>query len=233
MFIVCVGAAVMSLMLAACAAPAQAPSSPTAQPAPAASGNNGNLDGVKKYLQNYGAQMKSNADGLQAETKKYYEAVKAANFDYAKAWGDGATLRPVLLKMREYWTNADNSYENVEGIVAGVPSLAKFDVLLDSGRSEGDNVAEFTLKLPDGKEVKNPGSFYNWLIEPQLFGTKAEWIGAKDIDVDGDGKIGFGDVLPEANLMMGSADGLVQYTNEAVAAIEAWQPSERMLFRRW
>ena len=132
--------------------------------------------------------MKSNADGLQAETKKYYEAVKAANFDYAKAWGDGATLRPVLLKMREYWTNADNSYENVEGIVAGVPSLAKFDVLLDSGRSEGDNVAEFTLKLPDGKEVKNPGSFYNWLIEPQLFGTKAEWIGAKDIDVDGDGK---------------------------------------------
>ena len=175
--------------------------------------------------------MKSNAEGLQAETKKYYEAVKVANFDYAKAWGDGSALRPVLLKMREYWTNADNSYENVEGIVAGVPSLAKFDVLLDSGRSEGDNVAEFTLKLPDGKEVKNPGSFYNWLIEPQLFGTRAEWIGAKGVDVDGDGKIGFGDVLPEANLIMGSADGLVQYTNEAVAAINAWQPSEQDAFQ--
>ena len=175
--------------------------------------------------------MKSNADCLQAETTKYYAAVKAANFDYKAAWGDGSTLRPVVLKMRECWNNADNSYENVEGIVAGVPSLAKYDVLLDSGRSEGDNVAEFTLKLPNGKEVKNPGSFYNWLIEPQLFGTKTEWIGAKEIDVDGDGKIGFGDVLPEANLIMASADGLVQYTNEAVAAIAAWQPSQQDAFQ--
>ena len=191
------------------------------------------LDGVKQYLLRYADLMSSNALAFQAATTEYYDAVKAADFDYTKAWGDGTTLRPILLIMRESWNAADNAYENVEGIVAGVPSLADYDVILDSGRAEGegDNVAQITLKLPDGKEVKNPGSFYNWLIEPQLFGTKAEWVALKDIDVDGDGSVGFGDVLPEANLIKGSADGLVEYTNQAVEAIKAWQPTEQDAFQ--
>ena len=216
---------VVGLTLTACGSSA----TPVATTAPASN----SLDGIKTYLQNYGAQMKSNAECLQAETKKYYDAVKAANFDYKATWGDGSTLRPIVLKMRECWTNADNSYESVEGIVAGVPSLADYDVILDSGRADGDGgtVAQFTLTLPDGKQVKNPGSFYNWLIEPQLFGTKKDWIGQTDIDVDGDGKIGFGDVLPEANLIMASADGLVKYTDETLTAIGKWQPTQQDAFQ--
>ena len=254
---------VLSALLAACAAPAAAPSpttapttaAPTAEATVATSTEvtatnkvtntdivsttdtvsttAATLDGVKTYLLSYAGQMSSNALAFQAATTEYYDAVKAANFDYTKAWGDGATLRPILLKMRETWNNADNAYESVEGIVAGVPSLADYDVILDSGRAdgEGDSIAQITLKLPDGKQVKNPGSFYNWLIEPQLFGTKAEWVALKDIDVDGDGKVGFGDVLPEANLIKGSADGLVEYTNQAVDAIKAWVPNDQDAFQ--
>ena len=228
----------LTAVLTACAAPA-APASPTTAPAaattPSTSANSAtsNLDGVKKYLLANADKMTTNALAFQAATTEYYDAVKAAGFNYAQAWGDGTTLRPILLKMRETWNAADNAYESVEGIVAGVPSLADYDVILDSGRAEGegDNVAQITLKLPDGKEVKNPGSFYNWLIEPQLFGTKADWVALKDIDVDGDGKVGFGDVLPEANLIKGSADGLVEYTNKAVDAIKAWTPTDQDAFQ--
>jgi len=233
----------LTAVLAACADPA-APASPTTAPAadasvaaattPSTTANTaGNLDGVKQYLLGYADKMSTNARAFQVAATEYYDAVKAADFDYTKAWGDGTTLRPILLKLRETWAAADNAYENVEGIVAGVPSLAEYDVLLDSGRAEGegDNVAQITLKLPDGKEVKNPGSFYNWLIEPQLFGTKAEWVALKDIDVDGDGKVGFGDVLPDANLLKGSADGLVEYTNKAIDAIKAWTPTDQDAFQ--
>ena len=47
-----------------------------------------------------------------------------------------------------------------EGVVAGVPSLAEYDLILDAGASGaegGDSVVPFDLTLPDGRVLPKPG----------------------------------------------------------------------------
>jgi hypothetical protein len=210
-------------------APTTAPA-PTMAPAPAVAPEaSADLAAIKAYLQQYGKDyLKAGADDLKANADTYYDAVKAANFDYKQAWGDGTAIRPLVLAMREAFNKSHTGYESVEGIVAGVPSLAQFDTILDAGSpgSEGgDNVADYTLKLPDGTELAQPGNFYHNLLEPMVYGTDPENLKLKDIDVDGDGTVGFGDALPDANLLKGAADGLVTYVDQTNAAIDAWEPT--------
>jgi hypothetical protein len=49
----------------------------------------------------------------------------------------------------------------MEGIVAGVSSLAGYDVIIDAGSSGADpeNAVPFDLQLPNGKTLKQPGNF--------------------------------------------------------------------------
>ena len=49
---------------------------------------------------------------------------------------------------------SDAAHEQMEGIVAGTPSLAKYDSIIDAGDPSaacGDNIADYDLSLPDGK----------------------------------------------------------------------------------
>ena len=56
--------------------------------------------------------------------------LKAADFDYAKAWDASADqIKPLVSDARSEFILAHNNYEHIEGIVAGVPTLADFDVL--------------------------------------------------------------------------------------------------------
>lgn len=192
-------------------------------------GEAADLAGIKVYLQKYGDEyLKAGADQLKANVDQYYEAVKAANFDYQAAWGNGETLRPLIINMRAAFNQSHTGYESVEGIVAGVPSLAAFDTILDAGSSGedgGDNVADFSLTLPDGTELAQPGNFYHMLLEPMVYGTDKTYMKLMDIDVDGNGSIEFGDALPDANRLKGAADGFVTYVDQTITAINGWEPT--------
>ena len=219
------------IALAACGGPAAAPTLPPATPVPTAApaGSDVDLSGIKQYLQKYGKDyLKAGADTLKANADQYYEAVKAASFDYQKAWADGKTLRPFIMNMRDAFNQSHTGYESVEGIVAGVPSLSEFDTILDAGSpgaEGGDNVADYTLTLPDGSKLDKPGNFFHNLLEPMIYGTDKNQTKLGDIDVDGDGKVGPGDALPDANRLKGVADGFVGYVDQTIAAIDGWQPT--------
>ena len=226
-----------SLGLSACGgSPSVSP--PTAVPiapsAPAADVAGVKLDGLKQYLLDNGKNdLQAGANTLKTNVDQYYAAVKAANFDYRAAWGNGATLRPLVLNMRTAFNQAHTGYENVEGIVAGVPSLSQFDTILDAGTrgSEGgDNVADYRITLPDGTSLDKPGNHFHHLLEPMLYGTDPAATKLADVDVDGDGTIGFGDALPDANLLKGATDSFVTYVSQTMAAINGWQPSAQDAF---
>ena len=234
-----VPALLLACTLAACGAPAA--SAPTAAPAPtavpaptaAAAATSADLDSVKHYLQeNASTLLKTGADKLKANADAYYDQVKAANFDYKQAWGDGSTIRPLFAGMREQFNTAHTGYENIEGIVAGVPSLSKFDAILDAGATGaegGDNVADFTLTLPDGSTLEKPGNLFHGLLEPMVYGSDpAQSKFAADID--NDGKIGFGDALTDANRLKAAADSFSDYVNQTIAAIDGWQPNAQDAF---
>ena len=232
----------VAMALAACGAqPAAQTAAPPATavpaataPAPSAAQPSANLDGVKGYLQQHGRDgLKAGAESLRRNADQYYDLVKASNFDYQQAWGDGVAIRPLIANMRAAFNQSHSGYESVEGIVAGVPSLSEFDTILDAGSpgSEGgDNVADFTLTLPDNTKLDKPGNFFHNLLEPMIYGTDTAQMKLSDVDVDGDGKVGPGDALPDANRLKGAVDGFVGYVDQTVAAIDAWQPTPQDAF---
>ena len=215
------------ISLAACGTPA-ATSTSTPQPTATVT-SEVDLSGIKQYLQKYGRDyLKAGADTLKTNADQYYDAVKAADFDYRRAWGDGKTLRPLILNMRGAFNQSHTGYESVEGIVAGVPSLSLFDRILDAGSpgaEGGDNVADYSITLPDGTKLDKPGNFFHNLLEPMVYGTDKNQTKLGDVDVDGDGKVGPGDALPDANRLKGVADSFVTYVDQTIAAIDGWQPT--------
>ena len=79
----------------------------------------------------------------------------------------------------------------MEGVVAGVPELSEFDVIIDAGAdgSDPENAVPFDVELPDGKVLEQPGNFF-FLTETSLFGTNPEFQAAGvEPDLDGDGKV--------------------------------------------
>jgi hypothetical protein len=133
--------------------------------------------------------------------------------------------------MKADWIEGNPYYERMEGIVAGTPSLAEFDVILDAGSSAVEDPASavpFDLTLPDGRELAQPGNLYN-VTEGALWGTLPEELAAEvpstPVDLDGDGTVEFGEVLPDAALMSAAATAFDGYANELAAAGEAWRPS--------
>ena len=70
-------------------------------------------------------------------------------------------------------------YETVEGIVAGVPSMAEYDIYLDAGvpAAEGpEDVAPVVLDLGDGQKIDKQGSLFTYIIEPMLWGGDKRWV---------------------------------------------------------
>ncbi len=70
----------------------------------------------------------------------------------------------------------------MEGIVAGVPRLAQYDVDIDAGAdaSDPENAVSFSLELPDGETLKQPGNLF-FVTETSLYGTNPDFL-AKGVD---------------------------------------------------
>ena len=125
-------------------------------------------------------------------------------------------------------------YERVEGVVAGTPSLSEYDVILDAGSSaaeDPESAVPFDLTLPDGTVLKQPGNLFN-LTEGALWGTVPEELGhpSTPVDLDGDGQETFGEVLPDAGLLLASAEAFDRYAGELGADAEAWTPADSDAF---
>jgi hypothetical protein len=210
------------VLLALAAAPAAA--------APARTGADGaNLAPAKTYLLAHTTKLKGFTRDFSSLANRYYALAKGAGFDYPSLWaGKRSTIAPLLASAKAAWIRGNPYYEQVEGIVAGTPSLAVYDVILDAGSSAKEDPAgavPFDLKLADGRVLRKPGNLYN-LTEGMLWGTRPEYVvkGVK-ADLDGDGRVEFGEVLPDANVFKAAADAFVLYAGKLDRSARAWKPT--------
>jgi hypothetical protein len=159
---------------------------------------------------------------------------KAANFDYAKLWQDKpAEVTQVIEEARGAWMAASPLYEQMEGIVAGTPSLAQYDVDMDAGAAASEDpegAVSFDITLPDGQVLSKPGNLFG-VTESALWGTFADYTAQNvQADFNGDGKVEFGEALPDANVLKGGVDLLVSQAASLDADAQKWQPTESDAF---
>lgn len=218
------------LVLAGCGG---APVAPAPTPAPAAAAPS-DLDGIKDYLAGQTAALVAEAGALQAAAGRYYELASAAGFDYGALWaGQQEAARREIEAARAAWLAASPAYEKMEGIVAGTPALARFDVDLDAGTAAADDpegAVSFDLALPDGRVLAKPGNLFG-VTESALWGTEPAFVApGVSADWDGDGTVAFGEALPDANVLKAGADLLAGMAGDLQAAAQAWTPTEADAF---
>jgi hypothetical protein len=212
-----VGASLVVSVVALAAVVVSAPA-PAAAPAP-------QLEGVKQYLLRHTTLLRAFTADFRAAANRYDVAARRAGFDYGKV-GRSPAARRDLLALKALWVRGNPYYEQVEGIVAGTPSLAVYDVILDAGSSAEEDTANavpFDLKLGDGRVLRKPGNLYN-LTEGMLWGTLPALVKAR-ADLDGDGRREFGEVLPDAQALAAAADAFVLYAGKLDRAARAWKPT--------
>lgn len=148
------------------------------------------LEGVKQFLVVHGDRMLVQSQKMRDAGRAYYDLLNATHFDYDKAYAQEAERLSHLIKdMKQAWLESHNNYEAVEGIVAGVPSLAKYDLIIDAGVpvSEGpEDISPYDLTLPNGKVMKRPGNLFHYHLETALWSTVEAYVGKK-VDLDGNG----------------------------------------------
>jgi hypothetical protein len=215
--------AVLVAALAVAAGAGASSAAPDTSPAGA------NLAPTKNYLVSHTAKLRSFTARFQREANRYYALASASGFDYAELWqAKQASLRPLLGRAKALWIEGNPYYERVEGIVAGTPSLAVYDVILDAGSSakeDPSSAVPFDLRLADGRVLRRPGNLYN-LTEGMLWGTRPEYV-AKGVkaDLDGDRKVEFGEALPDAAVFRAAAAAFALYAGKLERAARAWRPS--------
>jgi hypothetical protein len=188
-----------------------------------------NLAPVKSYLLRHTTLLTGFTRDFRSEATRYYTLARAADFDYPSFWASRrGEVTSTLRRARALWVHGNPFYERVEGVVAGTPALARYDMILDAGASALEDPAAavpFDLRLPNGKVLRQPGNFFN-LTEGMLWGTRPELVvrGVR-ADLDRDGRLEFGEVLPEANALKAAADGFDRYARELDRAARRWRPT--------
>jgi hypothetical protein len=200
---------------------------------PAAAQPSAELAPVKDFLLEHTERLGAEAAKLRAGAEDYYALAKAADFDYAQLLQDKRPEVQALVKRaQEDFAAANPAYEEMEGVVAGVPSLADYDVIIDAGsdKSDPENAAPITFRTPAGKTWDRPGNF-NYLIETAAFGTEPKFT-AKGVkpDLDGDGKVEFGEAMPDADFYVTGAREFEKTAKELDGAAREWQPTAQDAF---
>ncbi len=211
------------------ATPAGSVGTPAATPVGTPISGDADLASLKGYMVQNADLMRTGTSDLLAFAQSYYDLASSVGFDYQALWDQhGAEIQPRLAAARLVWSEqAHGHYELNEGLVAGVPSLAYYDVLIDAGPTGADdptNALDVDVTLPDGRVLERPGNFFHALTEPTLWGTAPEFTALR-IDMNGDGQITLGEALPDADVLLGGMQSLDTATGELVTAIAAWQPT--------
>lgn len=201
----------------------QTTSAAAATPAQATS-----LGAVKDYLTEHTAELVTTTEALEQNAAAYDALAKEVDYDYERLL---ATKRDEVAKLvkegQDGFAEANPAYEEMEGVVAGVPSLADYDVTIDAGSdaSDPETAVAFSIKTEDGRTFKQPGNF-NYLVETSLFGTEPKWA-VKDVeaDLDGDGKVEFGEALPDAQFYAAATKDFAATAKELDADAQKYEPT--------
>jgi len=215
-------AAAFALALAACGKNTSESEKGSAPPAGT------DLAAIKDYLLAHTERLTADSGAVRQNAEDYYELAQAEDFDYTRLLDEHrAEVRRLVREAQRDFAKANPAYQQMEGVVAGVPSLADYDVIIDAGSdgSDPENAVPFDVETPAGRTFKQPGNF-NYLIETAAFGTEPKFR-AKGVepDLDGDGKVEFGEAVPDADFYVAAARGFERYSKELDAAARDWQPT--------
>lgn len=180
----------------------------------------GTAESVKSYLvKKLDKVQAASADFVK--NSEAYSALVAANGGTVEAayQAKPKEIEKLVARMQDDYKAMDSyGYETVEGIVAGVDSMADYDIYLDAGvpASEGpDDVAPVVLDLGNGKKIVKEGALFTFIIEPALWGGDKRWV----VSV-GDGK-----TMPRPEVLVAAAKDVNKKIGELVADANAWNAS--------
>jgi Imelysin len=186
------------------------------------------LDAVKAFLTARTARLVDDTATIRRDAEAYHRLAEAVRFDYRRLLDETrAEVASFVKRAQEGFRAANPSYEEMEGVVAGVPELADYDVIIDAGGDARDpeNAVPFDIETPDGRTFEQPGNF-NYLIETAAFGTdpkfQAEGV---EPDLDGDGEVEFGESLPDAGFYFAAARDFERYARDLDKAAAEWEPT--------
>ena len=188
---------------------------------------------VKDYLAEHTALLVTETGKLREGAQQYYDLAESVDFDYDKLLAEHADeVAPIIEKLQTDFRAANPAYEEMEGVVAGVPELADYDVTIDAGgdASDPENAVPFTIKTKADKEYKQPGNFF-FLTETAIFGTEDKFA-AKGVepDLDGDGEVAFGEALPDADFLQAVTTDFEKTAKDLQASGEKWTPEASDVF---
>lgn len=193
-----------------------------------AAAGSADLGAIKDYLLAHTERLTRDVTAIQRDAEAYHALAEKAGFDYARLLaGDRQQVRALVRRMQDGFRKANPAYEEMEGVVAGVPELADFDVIIDAGSdaSDPENAVPFSIRTPAGRTFKQPGNF-NYLIETSVFGTEQAFQ-AEGVrpDLDGDGTVEFGEALPDADFLVAAARDFTKNARALDAAAKQWTPT--------
>jgi hypothetical protein len=188
---------------------------------------------VKEYLSEHTERLVRETAELREGAQRYHDLAASVDFDYRTLLAEHADeVRPIVEKLQADFRAANPAYEEMEGVVAGVPELADFDVIIDAGgdASDPENAVPFTITTDAGRTYKQPGNFF-FITETSIFGTEERFT-AKGVqpDLDGDGKVSFGEALPDADFLLAATRDFEKTAKELRAAGAQWTPEPADVF---
>ena len=116
----------------------------------------------------------------------------------------------------------------MEGVVAGVPELADYDVIIDAGSdgSDPESAVPFSFKTEGRQGVQAAGQL---LRAGRDLGRSAPSRSSQakgvEPDLDGDGKVAFPEALPDADFLLAATTEFAKYAKELDAAAKEWEPT--------
>lgn len=218
----------VTLALAACGGEDSAD-----EPTPVKAAADPGLGAIKGYLLEHTDALASSTADLEKQGKRYHALAESVGFDYdrllAERRGEARTL---VRGLQATWRKANPEYEEMEGVVAGVPELSEFDVIIDAGSdgSDPESAVPFDVKVPGGKTLKKPGNFF-FLTETTFFGTNEKFQAGVEPDLDGNGKVAFGEALPDARYVLAFTRDFAGQARKLDAAARAWTPERADAFQ--
>lgn len=185
------------------------------------------MEPIHDYFLDKVKAVKQATTALRATGDAYYARVNPMR-DYAALWQtDRAALIALVQDGQAEWLALTPLYAQAESIVAGVPVLARYNLILrvgTPGAAGGTATAPYDLTLPDGRVLAQPGNLFS-IIERTLWGGAPDYAAPGVVaDFDGDGTQEPGETLPDAIVLKGALDALDDYAEQLLYEAQVWQP---------
>lgn len=190
------------------------------------------LAAIETYLTDHSAELLEQVSVLQEKGQEYYDLAESHDFDYDAMMKESRDeVEGIILDSQEAFEAANPAYEEMEGIVAGVPRLAQYDVDIDAGSdaSDPESAVSFSLETPDGETLEQPGNLF-FITETSLYGTNPDFLADVPQDLNGDGKEETGEGVPDANIYLAAVDEFLSQAESLDADAQAFEATESDAF---